>query len=148
MADLQGTIVAAGIVPTSSEDTYPTHDSKYGAGGWREVATVSERNNIPRDRMREGMVVYVVATTKNYQLSTKGQTAAGDEWTELRGGGSVFLTQAQYDALESKEPSTFYAVTNAAGSLRKIYLGSILIARSDTSHNNAFTYTFPIVFQN
>lgn len=62
-------------------------------------------------------------------------------------GGVKRLTQAQYDAIVSKDASTIYAVTNATGSLRKIYLGTTLIAKADNTGNNAFTYTFPIVFQ-
>ena len=45
MADLQGTKVISQIVPPTTEDTLPIHDSIYGKGGWREVATIEERNN-------------------------------------------------------------------------------------------------------
>ena len=62
-------------------------------------------------------------------------------------GGVKRVTQAQYDAIPNKDASTIYAVTNASGTLRKIYLGTTLIAKADTSGNNAFTYTFPIIFQ-
>ena len=61
-------------------------------------------------------------------------------------GGVKRMTQAQYDALQSKSLTTIYAVTNASDALRKLYLGTVLIAKADASHNNAFTYTFPIVF--
>lgn len=63
-------------------------------------------------------------------------------------GGVKRVTQSQYDALANKDASTIYAVTNASDNLRKIYLGTTLIAKADTSGNNAFTYTFPIIFQN
>lgn len=63
-------------------------------------------------------------------------------------GGVIRLTQTSFDQLAVKDGSTIYAVTNAAGTLRKIYLGSTLIAKADTTGNNAFTYTFPIIFQN
>ena len=62
-------------------------------------------------------------------------------------GGVKRVTQAQYDAIPNKDASTIYAVTNASDTLRKIYLGTTLIAKADTSGNNAFTYTFPIIFQ-
>lgn len=62
-------------------------------------------------------------------------------------GGVKRITQAQYDAIPNKDASTIYAVTNASDTLRKIYLGTTLIAKADSSGNNAFTYTFPIIFQ-
>lgn len=40
--------MSAPIVPASLEDTYPTHDSTYGKGGYKEVATIEDRNNIQR----------------------------------------------------------------------------------------------------
>lgn len=48
MADLKGTVAASQIVPGSSDDKYATHHEQYGAGGYRTVASVSERNNIPK----------------------------------------------------------------------------------------------------
>ena len=47
------------IVPCTSEDDYPTHDSKYGLGGWHEVSTLAERNAIPTERRRLGMACFV-----------------------------------------------------------------------------------------
>lgn len=62
-------------------------------------------------------------------------------------GGVKRVTQAKYDAIPNKDASTMYVVTNASDNIRKIYIGTTLIAKADTSGNNAFTYTFPIVFQ-
>ena len=38
MSDLKGTNIAAPIMPFSSLDTYPTHESIYGKGGYKAVA--------------------------------------------------------------------------------------------------------------
>lgn len=65
--DLLGTQVSAPIVPASLEDTYPTHDSTYGKGGYKEVATIEDRNNIPEERLKEGTLVYVQDTKKTYK---------------------------------------------------------------------------------
>ncbi len=67
--NINGTNIAAGIVPYTTEDTFATHDSLYGKGGWREVATTEERDSIPVDRLRNGCVVYVdsVETAYIYQ---------------------------------------------------------------------------------
>ena len=150
MADLQGTIVAAGIVPTSTEDTYPTHDSKYGAGGWREVATLSDRNDIPRERMREGMAVRVADNNTVYILNTLGQTRQQDVWQPLPTGGSgtgnMILTQAEYDALPTKTMDTWYMVVDDNNILRKIYVGIFLIGVKSDDGNVGLPYTFPFSF--
>lgn len=74
---LIGLNITGAIVPCTEEDTYATHDSKYGKGGWREVETLAERNAIPAERRRIGMVVFVKEDFTNYQL--KG-TASNDGW--------------------------------------------------------------------
>lgn len=59
MAELKGTNVAAGIVPFTDQDNYPTHYSKYGKGGLKSVDTIEERDLIPAERTEEGMLCYV-----------------------------------------------------------------------------------------
>lgn len=59
MSNILGTNIAALVAPFTTDDTYPTHDSVYGLGGWREVASIEDRNAIPVARTRAGMVVYV-----------------------------------------------------------------------------------------
>lgn len=68
MSDLLGTNIATGIVPFTTEDVYPTHYSKYGKGGWKQVASINERNNISLERRELGMIVYVLDENKTYTL--------------------------------------------------------------------------------
>lgn len=70
MASIPGSVRVGGfIAPSDTTDTYATHDSLYGRGGLKEVASVAERDAIPSDRRREGMIVYVGGVTQtNYQL--------------------------------------------------------------------------------
>lgn len=68
MSDLLGTNIATGIVPFTTEDTFPTHYSQYGKGGWKQVATVAERDAISIERRELGMAVYVSETNKIYTL--------------------------------------------------------------------------------
>lgn len=42
MANINGTNLAAPIVPFTTNDTFPTHYAKYGKGGYRTVATITE----------------------------------------------------------------------------------------------------------
>lgn len=84
MSDLQGTKIIAQIVPPTTEDTFPTHDSKYGKGGWREATSLTERDSISRSRMRVGMIVAVEETSTAYKLSFLGKTKEEDIWEELK----------------------------------------------------------------
>lgn len=72
MSILTGTNIAAPIVPFTTADTYPTHDALYGKGGYREVATLAERDAIPAARMRVGMLCYVEEDDTTYKLTPTG----------------------------------------------------------------------------
>lgn len=66
--NLPGVNLTSCIVPCTDEDNYPTHDSFYGKGGWREVRTVEERDAIPQERRKVGMAVRVTSINKTYIL--------------------------------------------------------------------------------
>ena len=96
--DLLGTQVSAPIVPASLEDTYPTHDSTYGKGGYKEVATIEDRNNIPEERLKEGTLVYVQDTKETYKYLGNRQ------WLKVEALGndvdlSKFALKSDLDAL-------------------------------------------------
>lgn len=69
MAEIKGTNVASKIVPYTDSDEYATHDEKYGVGGYRTVDSVSEMNDIPAARRKEGMLVYV-KNDRYYRLNS------------------------------------------------------------------------------
>ncbi len=73
MSELKGTNIAATIVPYTGDDAYPTHDSRYGLGGYKEVSTLAERDSIPSARLREGCKVYVVSENKEYVYKGNGE---------------------------------------------------------------------------
>jgi len=77
-----GTLLASPIVRGSSGDTYGTHHSILGVGGFMEVKTIAERDLIPINSIsglyydgissgqrRLGMLVYVVEDNNVYQLN-------------------------------------------------------------------------------
>lgn len=72
MTELHGTNVAAGVIPFTDADVYPTHFSVYGKGGWHEVSTISERDAIPTARRAVGMAVSVLENGKVYILKEDG----------------------------------------------------------------------------
>jgi len=132
MAYPLGTVVASPVVGGSSGDTYGTHYSYLGVGGWQEFASLNERNNIPTDtlgnldasglgsgRRRLGMLVYVAETDTIYQLflpypSWTGLTSSqkvsalanNSNWIEFSSGGG--------DAIKKKysQPSHGFSVGN------------------------------------
>lgn len=78
-----GTNVASAVVPFTTDDDYATHDSKYGKGGWREVASTTERDAIPAARRTAGMIVNVVGDTA-YTLDSDLVS-----WTPFASGGGA-----------------------------------------------------------
>jgi len=83
---LSGINIITGIVPGTDEDTFPTHHSRYGRGGWHEVSTTEERDAIPEDRRAVGMAVHVTSNGKTYILSQKDNTTC---WKEMQSGTPV-----------------------------------------------------------
>ena len=89
MSAIPGTNVASGIVPFTTEDQFPTHYSEYGKGGWREVATIAERDSITNQRRKIGMAVYVAETDKIYVLKNG---LSNEYWFPLSTGGGSSST--------------------------------------------------------
>jgi hypothetical protein len=93
----KGTVLASPIVNSSSGDTYGTHHSVLGVGGYMEVKTTNERDSIPMDsifptiyfdgissgRRRLGMLVHVLEDDIIYQLHPKvgGNYVTYSTWT-------------------------------------------------------------------
>ena len=93
--NLQGTNIISMIVPTNHADTYATHDSFYGKGGWREVNTLDERNAIPEERRRIGMVVYVRETFKAYLLKNSLSNVG---WVPFNIDDEEYVTEDEMNA--------------------------------------------------
>ena len=82
MAALPGVPVTGPLVPQDSLDTYAVIDMTYAKGGWRTVATTTERDAITAERRMQGMQVYVAATDLIYRLGA-GLTNA--DWVASSG---------------------------------------------------------------
>jgi hypothetical protein len=70
MAILGSVPVTGFVAPTDPSDVYPSHDSYYGKGGYREVLDLIERDSIPEQRRTVGMLVYVQSSDQIYKLSS------------------------------------------------------------------------------
>lgn len=91
MSKIPGTNVASGIVPFTTEDEFPTHYSEYGKGGWREVATIAERDSITSQRRKIGMAVYVSETDKVYILKNGTSNEYWVPMSNSGGSGKTFV---------------------------------------------------------
>jgi hypothetical protein len=93
MAAIKGTNVIAPVVPFDTADVHPSHDARYGKGGYRTVATLAERDAIPAPRREAGMLVFVTADETTWRLAadlTTWQSYTADGGVELAFvGGSV-----------------------------------------------------------
>lgn len=92
MALISGAVIVTGtIAPTDTDDVYATHDSKYGKGGYREVATIADRDSITPLRRTEGMLVYVQDISKLYKLENGTDNT---NWVEFQ----IDAAQVNYDS--------------------------------------------------
>lgn len=91
MAKIPGTNVIAPVVPFDTADVHPSHDARYGKGGYRTVATLAERDAIPAPRREAGMLVFVAAGETTWRLAADLAT-----WEPYvaEGGGGVELAFA------------------------------------------------------
>jgi hypothetical protein len=84
MAGITGGVVVTGpISPTATSNIYPTHDSIYGKGGWREVGSTGEMYSISDERKSIGMAVSVTSNNKVYILNPG---IGNNNWIEFIGG--------------------------------------------------------------
>ncbi len=85
-----GTIISSPVYPVDSDQTYPTHDSEFGKGGYRSVNSYSDMENISYERRSLGMEVRVLTGDKKglYVLkSFEGDELEGvtaQEWEEVK----------------------------------------------------------------
>jgi len=99
MALITGAVNVTGTVaPTDTNDVYATHDSKYGKGGYREVADITARDSITVARRSDGMLVYVQSEDKIFKLEN-GLT--NDNWVEFKVDASKIVYDNSNSVLTS-----------------------------------------------
>lgn len=94
MSAIQGTHVAAPIVPGDTADIFPSHVDTYGRGGYRAVADDAARDAIPAPRRSAGMLIWHEADQAYYRLAsdlTSWEAGPGG------GGGGDFIPSAALD---------------------------------------------------
>lgn len=126
-----GVRVTDRIVPTSTNDTYPTHEAKWGKGGWRSVVTDAELLTIPQARRESGMAVWSDQSKETYIL-------LADMTNWVRAGGGT-INARRYGAKGNgiaDDSDALQAAIDAAGSSYSLYipygtyrLGKMLVLR-------------------
>lgn len=136
--------VTAKIAPSSTADTYPTHEDIYALGGFRVVADNTERDAITADRKKQGMLVLVLSSSITYTLEADLTT-----WTAWNNGitPSDFMLKSVYDPnddgivvdsdqLNSQAPSYYLDRTNHTGTQAQSTITNLtadLAGKEDTS---------------
>lgn len=124
--DIKGTVRITGtITPTNTDDRFATHDALFGKGGWRNVDTLSERNAIPDERRRSGMVVVVDEDEKAYMLLPAPWSYDDSDWEEFGFGGgggegnTIHILSGQTITIEQYRQSLVYGdvVVDGGGTL-------------------------------
>jgi hypothetical protein len=71
MSAYKGTVVLTGMIsPTDTIDTYPTHEDSLGKGGYYTVELLVDRDTIPQERQKIGMLCYVREDNETYILES------------------------------------------------------------------------------
>ena len=104
---IQGTNISSPIVPFTIDDEFPTHDAKYGKGGFRAVRTISERDNITSYRKDEGMFVFVIEEDKLFYFKNN----SWQEWSSDGGGGGTGISEVY----TFSTPSTTWTIPHGLG---------------------------------
>ena len=128
MAAIEGAVVVTGtIAPTDTLDVYPTIDPKYGVDGLRNVVDSTERNNIPYERQRLGMLVGTQNDGKYWKLIALGTRVMGPtfgtddvDWEEFSsgesGGGIIDILYEDLvllaESTQGLTPGQLYCITD------------------------------------
>lgn len=117
---LKGTNVGAPIVPGSENDSYPTHDEKYGLGGYRSVEDYIERDSIPLQRRKEGMIVRTNSDGKEWVLLKDLETWVLNS-IEIE---SVNALEQHLNFKANSQDADFYGKIDVNGELNTVFLNT------------------------
>lgn len=127
-----GTKVTSSVVPNDSLDDISTHGEYFGAGGYRTVSTIIERDAIYDSRRVEGMLVYVLQDSIMYQL--RGGVT-NDFWKPV-----ILRSLVVLDNLTTRGSSTFPFRVVTTDSLSRLLVsnkGLIITGRGHDTVVNA-----------
>lgn len=141
MAGIIGSIpVGSFIAPKDTRHRYPTHLDQFGLGGYRTVDLLSERDAIPNERKKEGMLVYVVENDSTYRLTLS-------VWEEVHvklviESEDSSVSFSDIDKLKIDTGSGLYFSNDAPNSVTLTGTKSFNEVRTDTDNIYAFDSSF------
>lgn len=109
--NLQGFILPGTIIPGEDDMGWPTHDSKYGKGGYKIVNTYNDLlssesfRGIDDSRLSEGMLVYVIDSKKEYRYIKNNNLYSWQEVTSSIDSSSTSYTITTYFNISNSKPS-------------------------------------------
>ena len=155
MSSIKGTNVLAPVVPFDTTDSHASHEARYGKGGYRSVADLTERDAIPALRREAGMLVCVLTDGKVWRLgdnlTTWTEFAVSSDWATLSGKPSTFPpsshthTASQItdfsSAVAAAAPPTTDASLLTSGTLSASRLPASAVLTGDSRLSDARTPT-------
>lgn len=132
MAELKGTNIAAPVVPFADTDSYATHDETYGRGGYRSVADIDERDAIPFQRRKAGMLVHVLSEKVTYELGEDLES-----WTAHASGGGSDIGDVTAEAValaSDSAPAVQVERTEADGKVNLHFVFGIPVPSGGDGH--------------
>lgn len=124
---ITGTVpVTAPVAPTSEQDVYPSHDERWGKGGYRTVADLNALAAITADRRTVGMLVRVASTNQTFRMESDLTT-----WTEV-----VILAKTEADLSLSGRISKPEALKQYTLSLQCTSAGKVTAFTRKTGSNS------------
>ncbi len=139
---IENTIALSGMIsPTNTDDNYSTHSETYNHGGYRTVNTLSERDNIPPKRKKEGMLVYVITENIVYILKNNNweffssdinslNIKSLDKSVDIQDVNDLFIDTTN---LSFTSPSKHQVILSAPSSFSDLKVDSSQILSSSTS---------------
>ena len=98
---LNAQIELTGNITTAGATSYATHIDSLGKGGYMSMPTLNNRNAIPVERRKQGMLVYVQATDSLYILSSS-DVSSNTGWVAV----GLLSQQKLTDSLNSRLRTT------------------------------------------
>jgi hypothetical protein len=110
------------LTPVDIRDTYPINDPKYQIGGFRDVETITDRNNISDERRRAGMFCYVKNENILYIL---GDGLTNSDWVVFDVSGSI-PGSVTFEEIKINSDN---AIINSSGTLNDVDVNNFSIIK-------------------
>ena len=155
--------VNAPLAVINKENTYGSHYSHWGIGGYVELPSIEYRNNIPSEdgisedlfssgRRKVGMVVYVISDNKHYQLITReineidptkpGAPVSLKKWLFYRSAKKTILLNPEKQNLDDFDDGTVVDELGEFGNAGDVDFATYDVISGSGDPNHCWTEVF------